>query len=190
MAKDRDETGDELKAMLGFAGLARPATNRPRIDREQLGDVGLSNSRQAPLHLLQKTTAIGACPSDELIESVSNHVTHSLDPDESRLESIEIARLRVHRRVDVDESRIQSCPLLVAEVGGLELWLQVGEPPAHVGKALVRGAVYLGVAGHFVEGLLECSLDALDLGIDLEQSAALRVLGGGDGQAVSFLSAR
>ena len=189
MAKDRDKASDELKTMLGFSGLVRPAANRAGIDRQQLGDVSLPDSRQAALNLLQEAAAIGIGSPDELVEGVSDHVADSLDPDQSRLESVEIAWLGVHRRVHVDKSRIQRRPLLVAEIGGLELRLQVGEPSAYVRKTLVCGAIYLRMAGYLVEGFLECGLDALDLGVDLDQPTTLGVFGGGCGQAVFLLSA-
>ena len=188
MSEDRDKASDELKAMLGFPGLGSPAANRAGIDRKQLSDVRLPNSRQTALQLLQLPAAVGVGSANELVKGVADHVAHPLDADQGRLESVEIARRGVHRRVHVDESRVQGGPLLVAQVGGLELRLQVGQPPAHVGEALLCRAIDLRMAGHLIECLLERGLDALDLGVDLFQTKALRVFGSSWGQVVSLLS--
>ena len=171
--------------MLGLPRLACPARDRARVYCQQLSDISLPNVWQAAVQLLQESAAISVYPSNELIKSVADHVPYALYPNQGRLESVEVAGVCVHCRAHIDESRIKRCPLLVAEVGGLELGLQVGESPAHVGEPLVCGAVYLWTSSDLLKGFLKCGLDALDFGIDLDQPTVLRVFGGGCGQAVS-----
>jgi hypothetical protein len=186
--KNGDKASHQLETMLRISRLLSPPPYGSRIDIQQFGDLGLVDTWQALLKLLKKAAAVCIGSPYELIECVTNDVAHTLDSDQSCLEPIKITGGCVHGGAYVDKGGVQGRPLLVAEVGGLELRLQVGESFANLGKPLVRRAVYLGVPSDFVESPLECGLDPLDLGVDLDQPAALGVLGDSRGQAVSFLS--
>ena len=141
----------------GDARLRRPRSSsdvscadRPQAARRRQPVEPLADSPQAP--------AGGGgdrrWPRDELIQGVSDYLMHPLDPDQSRLESIEIAWRRVHRRVYVDESRVQSRSLLVR-----------GRRPRAAASSRRafdprrRGVAARSrlppVAGHLIEGLLD-----------------------------------
>jgi len=174
--------------MLGLTRFVRPAPDRSGIDRNQLGKIRLADSGKALLQLMEEAATIRVCAAHKLVERVADDMTHPLDPDQGRLESVEIVGICGHGIAHVDESRVKRRPLLITEVCSLKLGLQVGKSLTDVCQTLVCRSVYLGVAGYLVEGFLKCSLDPLDLGVDLDQSSVLGVSGGRRCQPVSFLS--